>query len=515
MPRQSVLQHGRLGGEGLHATATPSKAGFMSADDKRRLDDLWANQSSGLSGGVTQLSEGAGISLTPNPIVATGTVALESSGVTPGTYGDATNVAQVTVDTYGRVTVAANVAIAGAGGDNITVNAVSVTDANLNNTTPVPPGGSLNVFWQRSGSGPDQVSAYIEVPSLEPLLTLNNLAGTLSATKGGTAQAAWTQGDMLYASAANTLSRLGIGAANRAIVSNGTIPTWATIVNSFIGRTGGVVAAASDYDASQVDNDSKAASAAGYDAAFVDDALDMVSGNVRGWRFYDEFIGSGRFSAQYIWTVSTLAGSTSGAIQAYGGTKHPGVSYLNPGTTAGQVITAHVGQENILLGGGWTYFEVLLTLEALSGAASTPAYTVFVGFGNATPGGSAVGFFYDVPAAYLATGGSANWWVATRSGGGAWSGTDTGTAAKASGTAAWDSANDQRLRFEVNAAASEVKFYIDGVLEHTTSTSIPTADEVGILLMVEKDGASVDDVYVYFDYIEAGGLITLTGGERA
>lgn len=43
------------------------------------------------------------------------TVALSTTGVTAGTYGDATNVGQFTVDAGGRVTLATNVNIAGAG----------------------------------------------------------------------------------------------------------------------------------------------------------------------------------------------------------------------------------------------------------------------------------------------------------------------------------------------------------------------------------------------------------------
>ena len=43
------------------------------------------------------------------------TLNLDNSGVTAGTYGSATQVAQITVDAYGRVTAASNVAIQAGG----------------------------------------------------------------------------------------------------------------------------------------------------------------------------------------------------------------------------------------------------------------------------------------------------------------------------------------------------------------------------------------------------------------
>lgn len=46
----------------------------------------------------------------------TATIDLDDTTVTPGTYGDATNSAQITVDQQGRITAASNVAISGGGG---------------------------------------------------------------------------------------------------------------------------------------------------------------------------------------------------------------------------------------------------------------------------------------------------------------------------------------------------------------------------------------------------------------
>ena len=57
-------------------------------------------------------------------------------------------------------------------------------------------------------------------------LTTLNLTNALGAIYGGTAQSTYAQGDFLYASAANTLSKLGIGAANYILTSTGTVPQW-------------------------------------------------------------------------------------------------------------------------------------------------------------------------------------------------------------------------------------------------------------------------------------------------
>jgi len=57
-------------------------------------------------------------------------------------------------------------------------------------------------------------------------LTTLNLTNALGATYGGTAQSAYTQGDILYASATNTLSKLGIGTVNYILTSTGSVPQW-------------------------------------------------------------------------------------------------------------------------------------------------------------------------------------------------------------------------------------------------------------------------------------------------
>jgi hypothetical protein len=51
----------------------------------------------------------------------------------------------------------------------------------------------------------------------------------LAEAYGGTNQATYTTGDILYASAANTLSKLTVGAAGNSLVSRGGIPSWESL----------------------------------------------------------------------------------------------------------------------------------------------------------------------------------------------------------------------------------------------------------------------------------------------
>jgi len=58
-------------------------------------------------------------------------------------------------------------------------------------------------------------------------------ATAIAATKGGTGQITYTQGDMLYSNAANTLSKLGIGSTNQVLTSNGSVPYWAAAPGAY------------------------------------------------------------------------------------------------------------------------------------------------------------------------------------------------------------------------------------------------------------------------------------------
>ena len=71
----------------------------------------------------------------------------------------------------------------------------------------------------------------------------------IDAMHGGTGQTTWTTGDLLYASAGNTLSKLGIGSAGKVLTVLGGIPSWQPAsgggVSSITGTTNQINASSS------------------------------------------------------------------------------------------------------------------------------------------------------------------------------------------------------------------------------------------------------------------------------
>lgn len=154
----------------------------------------------GGSGGVTAIATGTG--LIGGPITTTGTIAIANTTVVAGTYGSSSNIPQIIINAQGQITSATNIAVSTGG----TVTSVDVSGGTTGLTT---------------SGGPITSSGTI------------TLAGTLGATNGGTGQNTYTTGDILYASATNTLSKLSVGTNGFVLTLAAGVPTWAA-------STGGV-----------------------------------------------------------------------------------------------------------------------------------------------------------------------------------------------------------------------------------------------------------------------------------
>jgi len=125
--------------------------------------------------------------------------------------------------------------------------AITVNNASSTLIVSIPSGGYTTVVllsngtsagtWDHHDQTPSNVSwstNTLDYPGSITSATWNGVA--IAATRGGTAQTTYTTGDILYASASNTLSKLGIGSTGQVLTIASGVPSWAAATG---GATGG------------------------------------------------------------------------------------------------------------------------------------------------------------------------------------------------------------------------------------------------------------------------------------
>ena len=130
---------------------------------------------------------------------------LGTSTVTPGVYGSATQVGVFNVNQYGILTAASNTLI---GIDASQIVSGTIASARI------------------SGS-------YTGITGVGILTAGTWNATTIGTNYGGTGFSTYATGDLIYASATNTLSKLAVGTNGYVLTLSGGVPTWAS-------STGGV-----------------------------------------------------------------------------------------------------------------------------------------------------------------------------------------------------------------------------------------------------------------------------------
>lgn len=169
--------------------ATTSTNGYLSSTDWNTFNNkqpagTYVNSVSGTTGRITSTG---GVT----PIID-----LASGIATAGTTGSSTLIPVITIDTYGRVTT-----ITTASNPQGTVTSVAATVPSFLSITgsPITSSGTLAISY--SGTA-------------------------LPSANGGTSQTTYTTGDLLYASATNTLSKLAVGTNGYGLVVASGVPTW-------------------------------------------------------------------------------------------------------------------------------------------------------------------------------------------------------------------------------------------------------------------------------------------------
>ena len=213
------------------------------------------------TGTITSLTAGTGLTtLSTNPLTTSGTILIDVTGVTSGTYGTATAVPQITINSQGQITTASRVniliptsQITGLGTmATQNANAVAITGGTINQTTIGATTAAAGTFTNLTATGTVAIGTIssgtwngtpIAVTyggtgattasgartnlgaaasgANSDITSLTGLTTPLAETEGGTGYGSYTTGDILYASSSTTLARLNDVATGNALISGG------------------------------------------------------------------------------------------------------------------------------------------------------------------------------------------------------------------------------------------------------------------------------------------------------
>ena len=185
----------------------------------------WATDTT--TGTVTSvaLSAPAVFTVSGSPVTTTGTLALTYSGTAlPEANGGTAQTTYTTGDF-----------LYASGSNTLSKLAVGTTGQVLKVTAGVP-------AWETDTATGTVTSVGLSAPAFltvggSPVTSSGTLALTFSGTaipaaNGGTAQTTYTTGDLLYASGANTLAKLGIGTTSQVLTVTAGVPAWEAVAGT-------------------------------------------------------------------------------------------------------------------------------------------------------------------------------------------------------------------------------------------------------------------------------------------
>lgn len=252
-------------------------------------------------------------------------------------------------------------------------------------------------------------------------MSYNQIIPSLPAPNGGTGQTSYASGDILYASSTTTLSKLTAPTRPGSVLMwDGTAPYWFDPVKDM----------------------------------WIEDDFECGSTATPGNSGFGT-IGSGSGSGL------TIANTTSGDAA------HPGVVVLNTGTSGTGLNTLRYqgsnNQGNLLFGGGAYDLTWVVKIPTLSDGTNT--FVARLGFGCTSGAAQVAGAYFE----YTHSVNSGAWQILTAS-------NSTRTTNNTLNTV---DTNWHTYRITVNAAATSIAFFIDGVqvANSPITTNIPTSND--------------------------------------
>lgn len=207
----------------------------------------------GVAGGVATLDGGGKVPIAQLPNSIMQYVSVWNASTNTPTLADGVGNANEDIGNVYRVSVAGTIDL-GSGsisydvGDYVILNASKVFEKSDTTDAVASVNGSVGIVTVNAiNELTGDVTASAASGSQSKAATIANLAvtnakianstidltakvtGTLPSANGGTSQSTYTTGDIIYASATNTLSKLAIGSSNQILTVIAGIPSWQTV----------------------------------------------------------------------------------------------------------------------------------------------------------------------------------------------------------------------------------------------------------------------------------------------
>ncbi|MEK9207491.1 MAG: hypothetical protein AAB922_03350, partial [Patescibacteria group bacterium] len=178
--------------------------GLGKIDLQKPLQNTTLNNNVVAAGGSVEVDDSFSVLGTTSASLVT----LEQKGTGPLISASVSGVAKFTVDNGGNLTAAGTI-------NGLTVSGGTISSGTWNGTAISSTYGGTGLNTSGSTGVPYITGGTWSVD-----------ATALASNHGGTGFSTYAQGDLIYASATNTLSKLTVGGASTCLTSNGTVPSW-------------------------------------------------------------------------------------------------------------------------------------------------------------------------------------------------------------------------------------------------------------------------------------------------
>lgn len=203
-----------------------------------------------------------------------------------------------------------------------------------------------------------------------------------------------------------------------------------------------------------------------------------------GVEYFSEFIvqpTATNMQTEFFTTILANSGTIGSATAV---SNRPGIYQFSTSTSSNarsSIVADATNATNVLLGGGQLMYETDVQIPTLSN--STETFRFFVGLSNNTQVASAtsVAFLYDSAGVTMGSAATGNWQVVCA---------NAGTRSYTTTSVPVVAGQWYRLKAVVNAAATQVQFFIDGNPVRTETNNIPTTGVTPMAVLTKSNGTT-------------------------